>query len=288
MPTVSLEDQGEWDVPVIHLKEARWRTVWGSTGYFVNIPTRPSQYYPVEFNHNFMCWTEITWDTPQARWNIMRPTGPDYSCDIFEDEVQTAGQVGPMDGQPPQTPRTPAPSTEDEDKRSEHSKNTIKSGAPGNTTEEETLANLAESIHINPPMATMTKTQMFNKETHYPRREMMEEIDPQTGHWARWVANIVDNAAALWQATRPDRADPPSGGPERLPELLPIWLPQDDIPAQGFPGGGYPGGGDFQAEEYPEEEEDTLEKQVLPEWDLQGEVGDPHWFKYHNHNQENW
>ncbi len=84
--------------------------------------------------------------------------GPDYRCNIFEDEVQTAGQVGPIDGQPPLTPRTPAPSTEDEEEGSENSDNTAKSGAPGNTMEEERLANLAESIHINPPlMATMTE-----------------------------------------------------------------------------------------------------------------------------------
>jgi len=116
------------------------------------------QYYPVEFNHNFVCWTEIAWNSPQNRWEVERPMGPDYRCNIFEDEVQTAGQVGPIDGQPPLTPRTPAPSTEDEEEGSENSDNTAKSGAPGNTMEEERLANLAESIHINPPlMATMTE-----------------------------------------------------------------------------------------------------------------------------------
>jgi len=133
----SIEERGEQDVPLIYLKEARWRTVRGSTGYFVNIPTRPSQYYPVEFNHDFVCWTEITWNTPQNWWNIERPTGLDYRCDIFEDEVQMAGQVGPIDGQPPQTPRTPAPSTDDEGEESENSDNTVESRAPGNTTEEE-------------------------------------------------------------------------------------------------------------------------------------------------------
>ncbi len=107
-----------------------------------------------------MCWTEITWNAPHNRWDVERPAGPDYRCDIFEDEVQTAGQVGPIDRQPPQTPRTPAPSTKDEEERSEgeDSNNTVKSRAPGNTTKEERLANLAESIHINLPiMATMTK-----------------------------------------------------------------------------------------------------------------------------------
>ena len=159
----------------------RWRTIRGSTGYFVNIPTQPSQYYPVEFNHNFVCWTEITWNAPLNRWNIERPTGPNYQCDIFKDKVQTAGQVGPIDRQPSQTPRTPAPSTEDKDRGSECSDDTVKSGAPGNTTEEERLANLAESIHINPPvMATMTE--VGEQEAHYLRREIPEEINPYTGH----------------------------------------------------------------------------------------------------------
>ncbi len=194
----TIEGRGERDVPLIYLKEARWRTVRGSTGYFVNIPTRPSQYYPVEFNHNFVCWTEITWDAPQNR-NVDRPTGPDYRCDIFKDEVQTAGQVGPIDGQPPQTPRMPAPSTEDEDEGSERSDNTIESGVPGNSTEEDRLANLAESIHINPPiMATMTE------EPIYIRRELASEINPRTGHRIEPVASTTHDEAALRRAQQPD------------------------------------------------------------------------------------
>ncbi len=155
-----INDRGERNVPLIYLKTARWRNVRGSTGYFVNIPTRPAQYYPVEFNHNFMCWTEITWNAPHNRWDIIRPTGPDYRCDIFEDEVRTAGQVGPIDGEPTPSPRTPAPSTDDKEgeRESENSEGTAETGAPGNTTEEEGLANLAESININPPaMTTMTE-----------------------------------------------------------------------------------------------------------------------------------
>src|SRR6266702_1519051 len=72
----------------------------------------------------------------------------------------------------------------------------------------------------------------------------MEAINPHTGHRHEWVANIVDDEAALRCATGPNRANPPSGGPELLPELLPIRLPQDDRPGRGFHGGGgYPGGG---------------------------------------------
>src|SRR6266702_1732997 len=125
-------------------------------------------------------WEITTWNAPYQRWDVNRPTRPDYCCDIFEDEVQTVGQVGPIDGQPPQTPRTPAPSTEDNNKGSECSDDTIESGAPGNTTEEDRLAKLAESIYINPPaITTMTKTreQMLNEEANYLRREVTEEIN---------------------------------------------------------------------------------------------------------------
>ncbi len=92
--------------------------------------------------------------------------------------------------------------------------NTVKSGAPGNTMEEERLADLAESIHINPPaMATMTEVGE-QQEVHYLRREITEEINPHTGHRARRISNIVDDEAALLCADGPDRADPPSRGPE--------------------------------------------------------------------------
>ncbi len=120
---------------------------------------------------------------------MVRPAGPDYRCNIFKDEVQTSGNVGVIDGQPPITPRTPAPSTDsrDEEQESEHSEETVESGQPGNTTEEEGLANLAESIHINPPkMATMTE----------PARTE-EIINDQTGHRIRRVINIVDDEAAM-------------------------------------------------------------------------------------------
>ena len=191
-----------------------------------------------------MCWTEITWNAPLNRWNIDRPTGPDYHCDIFEDEVQTAGQVGPIDGQPPLTPRTPAPSTEDEEEGSERSNNTIESGAPGNTTKEERLAKLAESIHINPPaMTTMTEPVRVEEPT-FLRREVTGEINPHTGY--RMEPIITDDEAALRRAQEPDRPNPPSGGPKILPELPPIHLPQDDRPRRGFPGGGgFPGGSGY-------------------------------------------
>jgi len=194
----SINDRGERDVPLIYLKAARWRNIRGSTGYFVNIPTRPAQYYPVEFNHDFVCWTEITWNAPNNRWDVIRPTGPDYRCDIFEDKVRTAGQVRLIDGEPTPSPRTPAPSTDDEEgeRESENSEGTAETGTPGNTTEEEGLANLAESIHINPPaMTTMTEpVEIMTEGATYIRREMVGEINPQTG---RREHHTADDEATL-------------------------------------------------------------------------------------------
>jgi len=144
-----------------------------------------------------VCWTEVTWNAPQNRWEIDRPTGPDYRCDIFEDEVRTAGQVGLIDRQQAPTPRTPAPSTEDEEEGegSENSENTGETGIPGNTTEEDGLAELAESIHINPPEMTtmMEPVEITTEGVTYLRREMVGEIHPQTGHRIR----TTDDEAAL-------------------------------------------------------------------------------------------
>ncbi len=64
--------------------------------------------------------------------------GPKYRCNIFEDEVQIAGQVGPIDRHPIPQPRTLAPSTaSEEEEANEESKDTVESGAAGNTTEED-------------------------------------------------------------------------------------------------------------------------------------------------------
>jgi len=59
-----------------------------------------------------------------------------------------------------------------EEQESEWSEDTIESGQPGNTTEEEGLTNLAESIHINPPeMATVTEAsrteELINENTRH-------------------------------------------------------------------------------------------------------------------------
>ncbi len=161
---------------------------------------------------------------------------------------------------------------------------TIESGQPRNTTEEEGLANLAESIHINPPeMATMTEE---------PRTE--ELVDENTGHRIRRIANIVDDEAALRRATGPNRADPPSGGPEQLPELPPIRLPQDDRPNRGSPEEDFPEEEDFLEEEDFPEEEDSPEEKDIPEEeeyrqeDHPEEAGGHHQCPYHKPIKGSW
>ncbi len=91
----------------------------------------------------------------------------------------------------------------------------------------------------------MTEQTRITEEPVFLRREVTNEIDLHTGHRIERIANVVDDEAALRRAQEPDRPDPPSIGPEALPELPPICLPQDDIARRGgFPGGGgYPGGG---------------------------------------------
>jgi len=67
-------------------------------------------------------------------------------------------------------------SEEEEDEA--QSEETVESGAPRNTTEEDRLAELTESIHILPPMAMMTEEQTMTGNTTDPQGD----IHPQMGH----------------------------------------------------------------------------------------------------------
>ncbi len=113
-----------------------------------------------------------------------------------------AGIIGQINRQPPQTPRTLAPSTdsrEDKGRSEEGSEDTIMSGVPGNTMEEDRLAEFTESIHINPPeMVTMTEAtrkQIVEQEMVFTRWEAENAINPHTGH--QRIINIVDDEAVI-------------------------------------------------------------------------------------------
>ncbi len=182
----SLESRGHCNVPTRYLKEARWRTIGGNTGYYVDIPTRPSRYYPIEFNFPHFCWCEVTWSTSYQHWNVTRPVGDEYQCDIFENEVIYDGDQGPIDGQEDkennnilQNPRTPAPSTTKGSEEDESERNLATTGEPGDTTEECQLAALAESIHINPPAEMATITEPVHECIAHIENPI---INPRTGH----------------------------------------------------------------------------------------------------------
>ncbi len=195
----SIESQGPCNVPTRYLKTARWRTIRGSTGYYIDIPTRPSRHYPVEFNFPNFCWCEVTWSVFHQHWSVTRPTGDEYRCDIYENEVIRDGDQGPIDGQEEndsilQNPRTPAPSTVEDSDGNESEQELVTTGEPGDTTEESQLAALAESIHINPleEMTTITE----------PVRERITQIEnpiinPHMGHVQGVTQVNAEDEAAL-------------------------------------------------------------------------------------------
>ncbi len=73
-------------------------------------------------------------------------------------------------------------------------------------------------------MATITEpVEIITEGSTYLRQEMVGEIHPRTGHrMHEAVPRQADDEAALRWAQEPDIPDPPSAGPERLPELPPI------------------------------------------------------------------
>jgi len=247
----TIPNRGERNVPTRYLKAARWRTHRGETGYFVDFPTRPDRYYPVEFDFTHTCWCILATNDAGVR-TIVRPTTREYRCDILESEVVPTSRTGPIDGAPTRS------TTDEEESQSEESTDRSEEDhlSQVNAEEEEELANLAGGITLNEapqaehivvhPPEEMTTTQL---EPTYalqidpiqpPREEVPADllpIDPSTGH------RMTADDAALMRAIGPDEPDPPGGGP-----------PGGD-PGRGHPhgrgggghggGGGPPGGGGF-------------------------------------------
>ena len=172
----SLQARGERIVPQHFLGAARWRTVRGDTRYFIDDATRPSRFYPVEFNFAHTCWVEITWNPIDRRWDVIRPLGPQYQCNIYE-PIPHVSDWGPLDGQ--EAPNKPS---DDSHSTSEHTSQGEVSQGP-NTTHASTdpvvtdLALAAESIHIYEPMATFTMQAAVQEE-----HANLPPIHPQTGH----------------------------------------------------------------------------------------------------------
>ncbi|KAI9437107.1 hypothetical protein BJY52DRAFT_1196649 [Lactarius psammicola] len=209
--------------------KAIWGTINSTTGYWVKIPTRPSRYYPVEFNFEHTCWTEVAWSPHRGRWDVLRPTGPEYHCNILRSEVAHQDQWGPIDGAGDDS--APAPSegstepTTTEDEVGDHLD--MEEEQQRRRFEEiriNSLAAQAEQIAIRSPAAMATETRTYTEEENKLADALAERrmqnaheeeappplqpeeriIDPNTGH------HVTLDKLANQRMYGPDLPDPPS------------------------------------------------------------------------------
>ncbi|KAH9011279.1 hypothetical protein EDB85DRAFT_2160181 [Lactarius pseudohatsudake] len=113
------------------------------------IPTRPSCYYPVEFNFEHICWAKVAWNPPLQRWDVNRPAGPEFHCDIDRHEIPLREEWGRLDGQDtPSSQAVPADASESEtDTGEDESEEDHLSNV--NPKEQEELAQLAAGVTIH-------------------------------------------------------------------------------------------------------------------------------------------
>ncbi|KAH9033276.1 hypothetical protein EDB85DRAFT_1890337 [Lactarius pseudohatsudake] len=263
----TLNRRGDRNIPVIFLGAARWRTHNGVIGYFVDIPTRLSCYYPVEFNFDRICWVEVAWNPPLQRWDVNRPAGSEFCCDINRHWGQLNGQETPSSQAAPEATSESETDTGEDKSEEDHLSNV-------NPEEQEELARLTaavtiherpntpaefssllepEDIYIHEPedMATATITEVRREE------QPLLPINPNTGHHAEQPAprppigrhnylnpytgeRYTEEDLVLHRAMGPDQDDPPSGGRRRGG-----WPPDDGLPGGGGGPPRGPGGGGF-------------------------------------------
>ncbi|KAH9030777.1 hypothetical protein EDB85DRAFT_2146507 [Lactarius pseudohatsudake] len=230
------------------LRAARWREYRGDIGYFVDFASGPTRYRPVEFNFENVCWVEIMWNPIDNRWDVVRPAGRNFNCDIDARGLPNREQWGQIDGRPeeePSTsePRTPAPSkTSREDDQTEADDEESEVAAVTQTAE---LLHITEPevIHIRSPvaaaMATITQEEtLINEEVRRIREEanaVLLPIHPSTGH------RMDADEAAIFRAVGPDHPDPPPGRGSPPPPRRPGGNFGGGPPRGGPPGGGFPG-----------------------------------------------
>ncbi|KAH9017061.1 hypothetical protein EDB85DRAFT_2155444 [Lactarius pseudohatsudake] len=237
--------------------------------FWEDIPTRPSRYYPVEFNFDHICWAEVAWNPPLQRWDVNRPAGSEFRCDIDRREIPSQEDWGRLDGQEtPSSQAAPEAASESEtDTGEDESEEDHLSNV--NPEEQEELAQLTaavtiherpntpaefnplpepEDIYVHEPedMATTTIAEAHTEE------QPLLPINPNTGHRAEQPAprlppgrhdylnpytgeRYTEEDLALHRAVGPDQEDPPSGGRRRGG-----WPPDDGLPGGG--GGGPPRG----------------------------------------------
>ncbi|KAH9015692.1 hypothetical protein EDB85DRAFT_1898580 [Lactarius pseudohatsudake] len=176
--------------------------------------------------------------TTSAGWDVVRPAGRNYNCDIDSRGLPNREQWGRIDGHPeeePSTsePRTPAPSeTSGEDDQMEDDEEEDEPEVAAITQTAESLhITEPEVIHIHSPatahrMATTTITEenLINEEERRIREEanaILLPIHPATGH------RMDADEAAIFRAVGPDHPDPPPGrgspGPARPRLICKTW-----------------------------------------------------------------
>ena len=183
----------------------RWRTVRESTRYFIDNPTRPYLFYPIEFHFAQVFWVEITWNPIDRRWDAIHPLHPRYQCKIPY-PVPPIIEWGPPDGEADTEPQEPEESAQQQ-AVSDTTEDSEELECSGHSPTPQTHASMdpvitdlaiaAESIHIHEPMAMFT-IQMVQETITLP------PINPATGH------RFTDDEAAIHQAIAPDIGDPPS------------------------------------------------------------------------------
>ncbi|KAH9040495.1 hypothetical protein EDB85DRAFT_2173781 [Lactarius pseudohatsudake] len=251
----------------IFLGVARWRTHNGVIGYFVDIPTWPSRYYPVEFNFDHICWAKVAWNPPLQRWDVNRPAGSEFCCDINRREIPSREDWGRLDGQ--ETPSSQAApeaasesetDTEEDESEEDHLSNV-------NPEEQEELARLTaavtiherpdvpaessslpepEDIYIHEPedMATATIAEAHTEE------QPLLPINPNTGHCTQKKIWRSIKPWAWIKMTRPveegggwppdDGLQGGGGGPPRGPRGGGFGFGRPPVGFGGGPPGGWP------------------------------------------------
>jgi hypothetical protein len=206
-----------------------------------------SNWYPVEFNFEQVCWVEVHWVEPVAGegyWQAFRIAGEDLHLDITPAELAEQDQVeaeqraqlaAAVTAYRESANNTPTSRASMPSSRASVIQICPSPQVPG-SHDQEITDQLAESLHINRPMSP-TVTMEIPAGT----------INPITGH----MENADD--LALHRAIGPDQPDPPSsaGCSRSEPPRIPFgWLcggpPYQEPLGGGFggpPGGGEPFGG---------------------------------------------
>ena len=216
------------NVPEEYRKQATWGTVEGELGYHAksNVAGEEDRYYPVEFNPDHVCWTEVRWIENLehgGHWEAFRIAASDLGLDITENDVvhyTTIQRAAEHRHRTPDNDDT-TPSRADTPSEASSHPEVIQVRPRSRGIEIDRIAQLAESLHIDNREMSQTVTAPVE----------VGRINPNTGHV------YTEDDVALYRAIGPDQADPPRQG-------FPLQPGRGRFPGGGGPpGGGPPGGG---------------------------------------------